>query len=97
VIYVSADPARHQLQTLATIGFPTPWIAEQIGMSATAINDLRTGETPRTGPYTIRAINRLYQSIADTTPAAHGIPERSAAITRLYAARHGWTAHGTAA
>jgi hypothetical protein len=96
VIRTHATPARQQLQALAGAGFPDAWIADQIGMSTTGVNRLRTAQTARTGEYTIRTIDRLHQRLAGTTAVDHGIPERTAAIVRLYAARSGWTSGNAA-
>jgi len=87
MIRLPATPARNDLQALAADGYSVAWIAEQLGMSHSAVNRLRRGETARTSEYTIAAVARLRQRLAGSSPAEHGIPERVSAVVRLSAAR----------
>jgi hypothetical protein len=93
---VDAGPARRQLQELAARGFHAAWIADQIGMNRTTACDIRAGRRPLIQAYAARAIDRLHQQLADTTPDQAGLTANrhgagAVANTLLLAARNGWT------
>lgn len=85
VLYPGVGVAR-RLQALARIGWSSPKLAERLGLTRQAVDQLRNGTArPTLTPRTVMAISALYDELWATTPTG-GYSER----TRCYAERMGW-------
>jgi len=77
-----------QIQTLAADGFPITYLAGRLDLNATNLSRIARRSNIEAG--TARAVAGLFFELANTDPAAVGIPARNITYIRNWAAKKGW-------
>lgn len=88
---LDAWPTARRLQALWADGFPTVWIAREIGHESSAGNlqDMIAGRQPHVMPATKQTISDLYDKLEGVTPEEMLIPPRDISKAKTYALKKG--------
>ena len=87
---IDATGARRRLQALACLGWSTPLLDEQCGLSHSVINRVRNGNTRIVTPDTNRAISEVFDKLWNVEAPRAGHNARGYSQVVNHAARLGW-------
>lgn len=87
---IDATGTRRRLQALVSMGWTLTALGPRLGFHPRRLTDLLHGDQVLAS--TARRVADGYRVVHTLDPAAHGVPERSIALSRNLAAREGW--HG---
>jgi DNA-binding CsgD family transcriptional regulator len=85
--WMPAVGSRRRLQALAAMGWSTSQLAARLGVTRSAVAQLRSAGQHRVLATTASAVSDLYDDCWWRTPPG---PERDHARTETWAAKHGW-------
>jgi AraC-like DNA-binding protein len=95
--WVDSTGAIRRLKALWAAGYSLPWLAEQTGFCSRSYLQLMfRGVRSESGMeyQNVRAVARLYERCAYTDPVDLGVPAKSAAYARTFAAKKGYAPPG---